>query len=65
MVIFSKKNKQSNLESVKQISFFGYDNLDFKTINLPKSLKYNKLCKSFRLKKIVKNKIILLNLINL
>ena len=31
---------------------FGYDNVDFKTVNLPKKQKYLNLCSTFGLKKI-------------
>ncbi len=34
-----------------QKSMFGYDNLHFKTVNLPKKQKYKKICSKFGLKK--------------
>ena len=42
-----------NYELNGQLSFFGRDNLPFKSINLPKSQKYKNLCNKFKLKKIV------------
>ena len=38
-----------------QRSMFGYDNLEFKTINLPYSSKYVHLCSEFKLKKFIKH----------
>ena len=35
-----------------QMSFFGRDNLDFKSVTLNKTQKYKNLCGKFRLKKI-------------
>ena len=40
-------------EANGQRSMFGYDNLEFKTINLPYSSKYVHLCSEFKLKKVV------------
>ena len=48
-----------------QTSMFGYDNLQFKTINLPKKQKFKDLCSKFNLKKIHKTKSIKINLINI
>tara|TARA_Y100001970_G_C13929670_1_gene697572 strand:- start:291 stop:494 length:204 start_codon:yes stop_codon:yes gene_type:complete len=53
-----KKIQKSNLykkyyEKKGQISFFGYDNLHFKTINLPKRQRFKNLCSVFSLKKII------------
>ena len=42
-----------NYEASGQMAFFGRDNLAFKTVNLPKSLKYNCLCIKFKIKKII------------
>ena len=39
-----------------QTSMFGYDNLKFKTINLPKTQRFKNLCPKFNLKKIIINK---------
>ena len=41
-------------ESLGQGSLFGYDNIHFKTINLPKKQKLVNLCKKFSVKLIVK-----------
>ena len=40
-------------EANGQESMFGYDNLEFKTVNLPYSSKYVHLCSKFKLKKII------------
>ena len=37
-----------------QIPMFGYDNLAFKTINMPKKQQFNNLCSKFKLKKFTK-----------
>ncbi len=39
-----------------QESMFGYDNIHFKTINLPKKQKYINLCSKFGIKKLHKIK---------
>ena len=44
-----------------QKSMFGYDNINFKTVNLPKKQKYKNLCSKFRLKKFNKINTIYLN----
>lgn len=44
-----------NYELMGQQSIFGRDNLSFKTINLPRSQRYDNLCNKFRLKKFVNN----------
>ena len=44
-----------------QKSMFGYDNINFKTVNLPKRQKYKNLCSKFGLKKFNKVKTIYLN----
>ena len=44
-----------NYELMGQQSFFGRDNLFFKTVNLPRSQRYDNLCNKFRLKILVKN----------
>ena len=41
-----------------QTTMFGYDNLKFKTINLPKKQKFKNLCTKFNLKKFNKKKLI-------
>ena len=44
-----------------QLSFFGRDNLDFKTVNLAKGQKLINLCRVFKLKKIILQKKIFLS----
>tara|TARA_A100001391_G_scaffold155135_1_gene112936 strand:- start:655 stop:921 length:267 start_codon:yes stop_codon:yes gene_type:complete len=48
-------NKDSILkkyyEANGQMSMFGYDNLEFKTINHPRPHKFSDLCSEFKLKK--------------
>ena len=39
-----------NYELMGQQSFFGRDNLSFKTVNLPRSQRYDNLCNKFRLR---------------
>ena len=50
-----KKNKikKTYYKSISQLSFFGNDNLFFKTVNLPKPQRYKNLCRFFRLKQTV------------
>jgi len=56
MVIRRKSSLDKiNYELMGQQSFFGRDNLSFKTINLPRSQRYVNLCNKFRLKKLVSN----------
>ena len=43
------KNNKNNCSD--QISFFGYDNLHFKTVNLSARQKFKNLCPKFNLKK--------------
>ena len=52
-------------EFVSQKSFFGYDNLSFKTVNLPKPQRFKNLSYKFNLKKIVKKDSALLNYIKI
>ena len=40
-------------ENIGQISFFGYDNLHFKTVNLPNRQRFKNLCPVFNLKIII------------
>ena len=49
-------------ERIGQGMLFGHDNIHFKTINLSKKQRFKHLCKIFRLKKLVKDKSILLDL---
>ena len=39
-------------------TMFGYDNLKFKTVNLPKTQKFKNLCPKFNLKQINCNKLL-------
>ena len=41
-------------EKIGQKSFFGRDNLSFKTVNMVKKQKYINICKIFKIKKIYK-----------
>ena len=50
---------------IKQMRFFGYDNLIFKTVNLPTKQKLINICKHFSLKKIIKKKPLFLNYIKI
>ena len=61
MVIGRKSliNKK-NYEFSGQLTLFGRDNLDFKTVNLAKCQKFVNLCKVFKLKKIILQKKLLL-----
>ena len=38
-----------------QKSFFGRDNLSFKTVNMSKKQRLDNICKDFKLKKLIKN----------
>ena len=49
-------------ESIGQGMLFGHDNIHFKTINLSEKQRFKNLCKKFRLKQLVKNKSIVLDL---
>ena len=51
----SSINKK-NYELSGQLSLFGRDNLDFKTVNLPNRIKFVNLCRIFKLKKIILQK---------
>jgi len=56
MVIRRKSSLDKiNYELMGQQSFFGRDNLSFKTVNLPRSQRYDNLCNKFRLKILVSN----------
>ena len=44
-----------------QLTLFGRDNLDFKTVNLAKGQKFVNLCRVFKLKKIILQKKIFLS----
>ena len=54
MVIRRKSSLDKiNYELMGQQSFFGRDNLSFKTVNLPRSQRYDNLCNKFRLRILV------------
>ncbi len=64
MVIYRRSSKYKRYhESIGQDSFFGYDNLKFKTINLPVRQHFKNLCPKFNLKKIIKKKSISIKII--
>ena len=52
--LYLSKSNKIHYELIGQQSFFGKDNLSFKTVNLPKAQRLNNICHIFRLKKIVK-----------
>ena len=57
MVIRRKSSiDKKNYELSGQLTLFGRDNLDFKTVNLVKGQKFVNLCKVFKLKKITLQK---------
>ena len=57
MVIRRKSSIYKKLYEINgQTSMFGYDNLKFKTINLPKAQRFKNLCPKFNLKIININK---------
>ena len=57
MVIWHKSSiDKKNYELSGQLSLFGRDNLDFKTVNLVKGQKFINLCRVFKLKKIILQK---------
>ena len=59
MVIRRKSSIYKKLYELNgQTTMFGNDNLNFKTVNLPKTQKFKDLCPKFNLKKINKNKLI-------
>ena len=57
------KNNKNNCSD--QISFFGYDNLFFKTVNLPKPQRFKSLCRKFHIKKVIYTNSILYNYIQI
>ena len=58
MVITTKDSiLKKYYEANGQQSFFGYDNLEFKTINHPTPHKFVALCNEFKLKQISENKV--------
>tara|TARA_Y100001936_G_C15829250_1_gene535903 strand:- start:312 stop:515 length:204 start_codon:yes stop_codon:yes gene_type:complete len=56
---------KKNYERFGQRLLFGYDNLSFKTVNLPKKQRLINLSKEFSIKRIVQKKPILLSIIKL
>ena len=52
-------------ESIGQGVLFGHDNLEFKTVNLPKKQRLTNICKKFSVKLIIQINPIALKLINL
>ena len=52
---------KKNYELSGQLTLFGRDNLDFKTVNLAKGQKFVNLCKVFKLKKTTLQKKMLLS----
>ena len=52
-------------ESIGQGTLFGYDNLHFKTVNLPKKQRLKNLCKKFSVKLSTKTNPLLLKVIKL
>ena len=66
MVIRRKSSIYKKLYELNgQTSMFGYDNLNFKTVNLPKTQKFKDLCPKFNLKKFNKNKSIKIPIISI
>ena len=62
MVIRSKSSINKKIYEINgQKTMFGYDNINFKTVNLPKKQKYKNLCSKFGLKKFNKIKAMYLN----
>ena len=62
MIIRRKSSiDKKNYELSGQLTLFGRDNLDFKTVNLAKSQKFVNLSKVFKLKKITLQKKMLLS----
>ena len=52
-------------ESIGQGLLFGHDNLNFKTVNLPKKQRLTNICKKFSIKLIIQNKQNFLNVIKI
>ena len=66
MVIHRKSSKYKRYYEAKgQSSFFGYDNLHFKSVNLPVRQNFKNLCPIFNLKKIVQTKSIFIKKIEI
>lgn len=61
-----KKKSSVNIdfnEKNGQEFFFGKDNLSFKTINMAKKQRYDNICPKFKLKKIINNKHLFLDIV--
>ena len=57
MVIRKKSSIYKKLYEINgQKTMFGYDNINFKTVNLPKRQKYKGLCSKFGLKKFFRSR---------
>ena len=52
-------------ESIGQGLLFGHDNLNFKTVNLPKKQRLTNLCKKFSIKLIIRTNQNFLNIIKI
>ena len=52
-------------ESIGQGLLFGHDNLNFKTVNLPKKQRLTNLCKKFSIKLIIQSNQNFLNVIKI
>ena len=52
-------------ESIGQGLLFGHDNLNFKTVNLPKKQRLTNLCKKFSIKLIIQSNKNFLNVIKI
>ena len=64
MVIHRRSSKNKRYyQSLGQGSFFGYDNLHFKTVNLSVRQKFKNLCPKFNLKKIINRQSIVIKII--
>ncbi len=63
------KRKSSLYKKLYEINgqgkLFGNDNIQFKTVNLPKPQKFINLCKKFGLKKINRKKYFLINVLKI
>ena len=46
-----------------QTLMFGHDNLEFKTINMPKKQNFDNICRNFKLKKFTKKNSLFLSVI--
>ena len=52
-------------ENNGQLSFFGRDNLSFKSVNMVKKQHLDNICRKFKLKKIIKNNKLYLDILNI